>query len=145
MLITHAVEHEDPVQVIELVLVHARLEIVGLVLDDLAVHIDPTEQDGSWSNQLDIETRDRQAPFVVDPLPSRLDNLGIEDGSTVTIEVPDHDLFLHADLGSSEGDTAVAVIERVEHLLDEADRATIDIGDRRCLRLEHWVAEGSDL
>ena len=36
----HPVEHEHAVQVVELVLVHARFELVGFALDDVAVDVD---------------------------------------------------------------------------------------------------------
>ena len=145
LLVAHAIEHEHTVQVVEFVLVHARFEIVGLVFDDLAVHIDPAEQDGTGSHQLDVEAGDRKAALVVHPFTRRLDDLWIEDGSPIPIEIPDDNLLLHTDLRGGEGDTAVAVIQGVEHLLDQADRATVDIHHRGGLRLEHRVAEGSDL
>ena len=145
LLVAHAIEHEHTVQVVEFVLVHARFEIVGLVFDDLAVHIDPAEQDGTGSHQLDVEAGDREAALVVHPFTRRLDDLWIENGSPIPIEIPDDNLLLHTDLRGGEGDTTVAVIQGVEHLLDQADRATVDIHHRGGLRLEHRVAEGSDL
>lgn len=141
----HAVEHQDAVEMVEFVLIHPGLEVTRLVLDDLTVEIDPAQQDVSWPDHLDEETRDREAPLVVHPLPRRLDDLGIEDDPSLAVEVPHEDLLLDPDLGSGQGDAAIGVVERVEHLVDEADDPPVDVGDRGGVRLEDRIAEGADL
>ena len=145
LFVAHPVEHEHAVQVIELVLVHPRLEVIGFVLDDLAVDIDPAEQDGARSNQLDVQPWNGETALVVHPLPGGFDDFRVEDGPPVPVEIPDDHLLLHSDLRGGESDTPVAVVEGVEHLLDESDRPAVNVDDRGCLRLEHRVAEGSDL
>ena len=75
----HAVEHQHAVEVVELVLEHARLELVGLDLDAVAVEVDAADQHRLRAHHLDVQAGDRQAPFVVDPLAVGLDDLGVED------------------------------------------------------------------
>ena len=63
----------------------------------------------------------------------------------VLAEVPHDDLLLHADLRGGEGEAVVGGVEGAEHLVDEAQRLAVDVGDGRRLGLEHGVAEGADL
>ena len=132
-------------EVIEFVLVHAGLEVTGFAFHHLAIEVDAAEQDMTRPDHLDEEPGDRQAPLVVHPLPRRLDDLGVEDDPTLAIEVPHEDLPLDPDLGSGQRDPTIGVIERVEHLVDEADDPSVDVGDRGGVGLEDRIAEGADL
>ena len=141
----HAVEHQHAVEVVELVLEHARLELVGLPLDRVAVEVDAAQQHLLRADHLDVQAGDRQAALLVDPLAVGLDDLRVEDDHRLVAEVPHEDLLLHADLRGGQGEAVVAAVERAEHLVDEAQRLAVDVGDGRGLRLQHGVAEGADL
>ena len=127
-------------------LVHPRLERVGFALDDVAVEVDTTQEHRLGTKHLDVQAGDRQAAFVVHPLPGRLDDLRVEDHLAVAFaEVPDEDLLLHTDLWSGERQPETGVVQRREHVVDEAHQFAVDVGDGRCLRLEHRVPEGANL
>lgn len=132
-------------KVIKFVLIHPGFELISLALNDISLEVKAPQQHALGADDLDVEPRDRQTSLVVNPLTVCFDNLGVQNDMAAVVEVPDEDLLLHADLRCSECNSSVAVIKRVEHLVDESNESTIDIGDGRSLGLEHRIAEGADL
>ena len=97
------------------------------------------------SQHLDVQSRDREAPFVVHPLTVRFDDLRVDDGERLVAEIPHHDLLLHADLGCGERETIAGVVERGEHVVDQPDDLAIHVVDEARLRFQDGVTEGADL
>ena len=71
-----AVKQEDAIEMIELVLEDPCQHLVGLDLDLGAVDADAPERDDLGPGDVEMQAGDREAPFVVDPLPRCLDDLG---------------------------------------------------------------------
>jgi hypothetical protein len=93
-----AVEEEHSVQVVDLVLEQPRQHLVGLDQDVVPVEPDASERDDLRADDLEVHARYRQAALVVDPLPRRLDDLGVHDDVRALTDVVREDAPLHADL-----------------------------------------------
>src|SRR5918993_2145661 len=138
----HAVEHEHALEMVDLVLEHARLEFVGLDVDHVAVEVDAAHVDHLGPQHLDVQARNRQATFVVDPFTVGLDDLRVDDRQRFVTEVPHDDLLLHPDLRRGERQAVARVGQRVEHVVDEPDDLAVDVVDVTRLRFQDGVSEG---
>ena len=119
-------------------------EFARLDLDDVAVDVEAAHEYLVRTQHLDVQTRDAEASLVVDPLATGLDDLRVDDHHGLVVHVPHEDLLLHTDLGRSEADARVAVVQRVEHVVDQTGDLAVDLGDRGSLRLQYRITEGPD-
>jgi len=123
------------------VLIHPRLQFVGLELNLVAVEGHTAHQNRLRTHDLDKETRNRQAALVVHPFAVGFDDFGVAHHVALTIEVPDEHLTAHPDLRGSERDSTIGTVERVEHLIDQTNNPAIDVGHRCRSGLQHRVTE----
>lgn len=140
----HAIEHENPVQMIEFVLEESGLEFVGLERNVVAVDVDPGHEHSLRPHHLDVETRDAETTFLVRPLAIGFGDHRIEDDLGFTLDVPDEDLTLDTHLRSGETDSRLGFVQGVEHLLDDPHHFAVDVGDLGRLGGQYRVAECPD-
>ena len=140
---SHTVEHEHAVQVIELVLKEPRQKLVGLDCDLFSGKVDSLQQNLFGSNHLDVQARNREAPFFVDPFTGCFDDFGIDQNVGAVTNVVDEQLLLHTDLRSRKA-YAGSVVHDVEHLVGETNEFVVDFLDLERSRLQHGIAVCSD-
>ena len=123
---------------------HPAHQLGRLDLDLVAIERPTAHQHLVRAEHLDVQTGDAQAALVVDPLAAALDDLRVDDRHRLVVDVPHDDLLLDADLRRGEGQPVVALVQGVEHVVDEAGDLAVDLGNGGGLRLEHRVAVGAD-
>ena len=96
---------QHAVEVVELVLEHAALELVGLDGDLVAVEVEADDVDPVRADDLPRQAGHREAALLVDPLAVGLDDLGVDHalGPGAVVEVLDEEALLHADLRARPG------------------------------------------
>src|SRR3954470_3621109 len=113
------VEHEHAVQMVELVEEHPAEELVALDHHLVAVEIEAGHGHDLRAHDLEVEPGDGQAPLLVDPLPRRLGDLGVDEHLGSLADVEGEHALLHPDLGRGQADPR-RLVHRVDHRVDEA-------------------------
>lgn len=142
LLVVEVFDQQDTVEVIEFVLKEARFELISFDVDLITVEIVSTNMDRLWSNDMPRESRYGQAAFVELPLAIGLDDLGVDERVRVEAflgEVVDEQTLADAYLWCSQA-KARFVVHRLEHVVDEANEGTIDVGDVFGHLFEDWIA-----
>ena len=98
-------------------------ELVALHDDLVAVEVEPLHRHDLRPDDLERETREREAALFVAPFAGRLDDLRVEQHVGAVADVVDEEALLHTDLGRGQADTR-RVVHRLVHGVDELRRAT---------------------
>ena len=120
-------------------------ELVGVDGDLVAVEVEPGEVDLLGAHDGPRQTRDRQAPLVVGPLPPSLGEHGVHDRHRprpVAGVVDEHPL-LDAHLGGRQAHTG-RLVHRLHHVVGQLLERPVDVLDLRGPLPQHGVAVEPD-
>src|SRR6202011_3144782 len=137
------VEHEDAVEVIELVLEDAGQVLVGLDHLLVAVEVDAAQRDVLRADDLEREAWDGEAALLERPLTAAVDDLRVDEDLGALPDVVGEDAALHTDLRRREADTRRVVHGRV-HRIDEPHERVVDVVHLTGALLQHRVTKGTN-
>ena len=146
LLIVEMFDEQHAVEMVELVLEETRFKFVRFDVDLVAIEVVATNMHRLGTHDVPRETRNRQAPFVELPLAVGFDDLGVDEGVWVEAllsQVVDEQPLADAHLGCSKTQPGF-VIHCLEHVVDEANQGSIDVGDVFCHLLQDLVAVVAD-
>jgi 16S rRNA (guanine1207-N2)-methyltransferase len=124
---------------IELMLEDASLKVVGLDLDGVAVEIQPAKQHLTRSYDWPVKSGHAQTALLKFPLPGALHDLGVEQDPAAFVAVEHEDPAADANLWSGKPH-AGRVVHHLEHVVDQPDQISVDLGDITGTLPQHRVA-----
>src|SRR5262249_34250074 len=141
-----AIDEEDAVEVVDLVLYDTRQQTLGLALVPVALEVGEAEPDGARTLDVLGDLGDTEAAFLVrNAIPGEPVDGGVDQHQT-RADVPprlvvgdlgqDDQAFGNADLRRGQADPRLAV-HRLEHVLDEGTQRVQGFGDRLRLVAQH--------
>jgi hypothetical protein len=138
-----AVDEQDPVEVVGLVLDRAGEEVRALDDDRLAVHVEPVGDDAAGPEAVDREPGQGQAALgtVLDLLGEP--ELGVDQVAHLTGDVPGEDAQAHTDLRCRQAG-AGRVQHGVGQVVDERAQLLVEVRHRRRSRAQDRIAEQPD-
>ncbi len=144
----HAVDHQQTVKVIVLVLDRHGKETIRLQLEGLPVDVEGPHLDPLGALDLLVDLRKRKAPLLPGGLAFPGDNLGVDKypelaGLILRRCVDDEDALGDTDLGSRKA-TPRSSVHGLGHVVGERLDLVIDGRDRGCLLAESFVGEMKD-
>lgn len=145
LVLVETIDEQHTIQMVELVLVEARQQFVGLDADLVAIEVQATEVHHLGSHDVPGEAGHRQAPFFEDPLPFCFLDDRIHDGvrTGFVAQVVDKNALLHTDLCRSQSEAGRGV-HGVDHLIGKAHQSGVDVVDLPSTLAQHRVAHDAD-
>lgn len=126
---------------IELMLKHARLQLIRLDAHLVAIEVTSDDVDLFRPHDVPRQTGNRQTTLVKFPLSVRLHNLGVDQRVRIVahLEVVDEEALANADLWGRKSESGLG-IHGLEHVLGQLHKRAIDIGDLLGHLFENRVA-----
>lgn len=134
-------DEQYTVEMVELMLKQASLELVSFDLDLVSIKVDASHEHLLGADDVPRQPGHRQAAFLVLPLAVGFDNLRIDQGVRIftSQEVVDEQALANSNLWRGKAEPRLFV-HGLEHVFDQANQRTVDVGDILGDLFEHRVA-----
>ena len=143
-LLVESLNKQRAFEVVKLVLKEAGFEFIGFERHFVAIHVAAHDVYDFGTGDLPGQAGNRKATFFEDPLAARLHDLWVHNRLRAHADIPHEEALLHTDLRRGKTDTR-CLIHRFEHVVDETDEFSVDVGDQLCLLAQHWIPDKTNV